>query len=145
MMSVTKLLTVVLAAVSLKCDVAAAKPKRGYRSGKGGKNPYLRKNAKGWSAKGDPYAFDVVLGNSIKFWEVQRSGKLSSSPGGYRFGWKKDQLLFDGFDAPGGPGSLAGGHYEAGSAHSGLLFLDTLHDTRLECCACVSCRQVCAL
>ena len=80
-------------------------------------NPYLRKNANGWSAKGDPYAYDQVLGQSIKFFEVQRSGKLSKSPGGYRIDWKKDQLLFDGYDTEYGAGSLAGGHYEAGSAH----------------------------
>ena len=117
-MSLAKLLTVALAVV-LTPEVSAVRTQQKAKHGgaaekQASRSPYLRHDAQGWSAKGDPYGYENALGQSLKFLEVQRSGRLSKSPGGYRVDWRHDQLLHDGEDVG---VELVGGWYEAGSAH----------------------------
>ena len=121
-MSLAKLLTVALA-VALTPEVSAVRTQQKAKHGgaaekQASRSPYLRHDAQGWSAKGDPYGYENALGQSLKFLEVQRSGRLSESPGGYRVDWRHDQLLHDGEDVG---LELVGGWYEAGSAHLTLL------------------------
>jgi endoglucanase len=58
------------------------------------------------------YPFDKVLGDTFLFYEAQRSGPISTAPGGNRITWRGDHLLDDGMDVG---LDLSGGHYEAGS------------------------------
>ena len=70
------------------------------------------------------YPFDEILGDTFLFYEAQRSGAISTAPGGNRVTWRGDQLLDDGQDVG---LDLSGGSYEAGSVASsiplGLLLL----------------------
>ena len=59
------------------------------------------------------YPFDEILGDTFLFYEAQRSGAISTAPGGNRVKWRGDQLLDDGQDVG---LDLSGGSYEAGSA-----------------------------
>ena len=81
-------------------------------------NVYKRSGAKGKSSASMPYDYEEALGHSLRFFEIQRSGKLESAPGGSNVPWRKDQLLDDGKDVG---LDLTGGHYEAGSAHQHFL------------------------
>jgi hypothetical protein len=58
------------------------------------------------------YPYATILGDSLLFYEAQRSGNLSTMPGGNRIPWRGDQLLDDGSDVG---LDLSGGYYEAGS------------------------------
>lgn len=64
------------------------------------------------------YPYATILGDSLLFYEAQRSGNLSAMPGGNRVPWRGDQLLDDGSDVG---LDLSGGYYEAGS----MLFFTT--------------------
>lgn len=59
------------------------------------------------------YPFEEILGATFLFYEAQRSGAISTAPGGNRVAWRADQLLRDGADAG---LDFSGGSYEAGSA-----------------------------
>lgn len=76
--------------------------------------PFLRNSVNGTL---DPTAMDwpyaQLLGDSMMFPEVQRSGDILGAPGGHRIPWRGNQLMDDGIDVG---LNLTGGHYEAGSA-----------------------------
>jgi endoglucanase len=79
--------------------------------------PFLPPNATAGaqpSAGGSPNPqWSTLLGNTIYFYEAQRSGKLPSTN---RVKWRNDSALTDGFDAG---LDLTGGYYDAG----GMAFL----------------------
>jgi hypothetical protein len=60
------------------------------------------------------WPWDQLLGDSMLFYDIQRSGPIEGVPGGNRIPWRKNHLLTDGADVD---VNLTGGHYEAGSAH----------------------------
>ena len=61
-----------------------------------------------------------VLGNSLYFYDAQRSGHLDAGAYGNRVGWRNDSAMNDGSDWG---RDLTGGWYDAGdvSGHSELL------------------------
>lgn len=58
-----------------------------------------------------------VLGNSLWFYDAQRSGKLDAGPYPNRVGWRNDSLEDDGED---GGMDLSGGYYDAGDVSTHL-------------------------
>jgi hypothetical protein len=139
MLSLTNSLALALATLALAPEATFGRS--GSASKRSSKSPYLRKSgADGWSAKGDPYGYHSALGQSLKFLEVQRSGRLSKSPGGYRVNWRHDQLLDDGKDVG---MDLVGGWYEAGSARPSLFRPARREQCCRPCAACI--QQQCSV
>jgi hypothetical protein len=69
------------------------------------------------------WPWDQLLGDSMVFYDIQRSGPIEGAPGGNRIPWRKDHLLDDGADVN---VNLTGGHYEAGSASLFSSFMSAL-------------------
>jgi Glycosyl hydrolase family 9 len=123
------LLACLTAVLALASGADAKPPQRGFLSAATKrevyKNPYIRPRANGYTAKSDPYGYVKALGLSLKFWEIQRSGKIKAPGAQDRIGWRENQLMGDGKDIG---ANLEGGHYEAGSSRPPRLALsDQLH------------------
>lgn len=74
-------------------------------------NPPSPDQGKVSSPSGPNQQWGAVLGNSLWFYDAQRSGKLSKGTYGNRVSWRNDSTLEDGSDYG---VDLSGGWYDAG-------------------------------